>query len=414
MSEVPDQGGIAILSSASAGGAGIAAKRLAEAMQAHARGPIHFINSAGLGGTLPADVAKQTSYSNRTISSTHFSYEHTGFARGWVVEMLSGYDALNIHWASYLLSLAEIDAVARAGKPLIFTLHDFHYLTGGCHYPAGCDGFTRGCHICPQVDRDRATLAQIARNHAIKREILARPNVQIIAPSAWLRDKAVDAGLIDARRAHVVRNPYDPLFPPMLGRLRDGLRILLIADSLDEERKQMPLALEALRAFADDRARRGDTTKITLDLVGRPDPALAAMLHKSNLILNPHGRVTNHTRLSQIFARTDMVMTCSNEDNWPNILVEAGVYGALPVVGPGHGSEEFVRHYNFGQVAADYSVPAFVDALTDALGHISADITAPALARIRDDHAPDRIALQMEALLTRQGAPEINRTIAAE
>lgn len=407
-------GGIAILSSASAGGAGIAASRLADAMQAHASRPVHFINSAGLGGVLPQDVAKQTSYSNHSISSTHFSYEHAGFARGWVVEMLTRYDALNIHWATYLLSLAEVDAIASAGKPLVFTLHDFHYLTGGCHYPAGCDGLTRGCHNCPQVDRDRATPSQIARNHAIKRSILARPNVQIAAPSTWLRDWAVAAGLIPASRAHVLRNPYHPPTDPMLERPRDGLRILLIADSLDEERKQMPLALDSLQQFAAAQKHRGNDTKITLDVVGRPDAELTAQLHQIDLLCQRHGRVSNHTRLSEIFARSDMVLTCSNEDNWPNILVEAGAYGAQPIVGPGHGAEEFVRRYNFGHVAADYSVEAFVDALDKTVAHVSIDTAERALTQIRADHEPAQIAAQMETLLTNAEAATQQMTIAAE
>ena len=27
--------------------------------------------------------------------------------------------------------------LARRGKKILFTLHDFYYITGGCHYPAG-------------------------------------------------------------------------------------------------------------------------------------------------------------------------------------------------------------------------------------------------------------------------------------
>lgn len=392
-------GGLAILSSASAGGAGIAARRLARALREHGEIGTDFIDSASLGGFLPPDVARQTSFSNHAISDTHFTYEYPGFARGWLVEMLRGYDVLNIHWATYLLSLGELDALSRAGKPMFFTLHDFHYLTGGCHYPASCTGFEAGCHNCPQVDRSRIAPPRIARNHAIKREIFARPNVHLIAPSAWLRDRAVTAGIVPRARAHVLRNPYAPARAPLLHRKRDPLRILLIADALHEGRKQMPLALDALAQLVSARRTAGAEGAVKVDLVGKSDEALLAQLEAMGVPHTAHGRLTDRDRLAQIFARTDLLLTCSNEDNWPNILVEAGAYGAVPVVGPGHGCAEFVQRYNFGQIATDYTPEAFAQAMMRGMECWSEADCTRALEKIRADHTPQRAAHEMQSLI---------------
>ena len=397
MSAVPRS--LAILSSASAGGAGIAARRLARAMRDHGELETDFLDSVSLGGVLPPDVARQTSYSNHAISDTHFTYEYPGYARGWLIEMLAGYDVLNIHWAAYLLSLGELDALTRRGQPVFFTLHDFHYLTGGCHYPAACTGFEAGCHNCPQVDRARIAPPRIARNHAIKREIFARPNVHLIAPSAWLRDRAVGAGIVPRARAHVLRNPYAPRQAPLLHRKRDPLRILLIADSLHEGRKQMPLALEALAHLVAARRKAGAPVALKVDLVGKSDAPLLERLAKSGVPHTAHGRLTDPDRLAEIFARTDLLLTCSNEDNWPNILVEAGAFGAVPVVGPGHGCAEFVQRYNFGQIATGYTPEAFAEAMTRAIERWSAAECERALEKIRADHSPQTIARDMQALL---------------
>lgn len=390
---------LAILSSASGGGAGIAANRLAAAMADHTDRAVHFIDGQALGEMLPQDVAHQSNHSNFTISDTHFTVEYPGFSRGWVIETLRSYDVVNVHWATYQLSLAELDAISRGGKPMFFMLHDFHYITGGCHYPATCTGFRSGCHACPQVDRNRASPSLIARARAIKRDIFSRANVHLMAPSAFLRDAAVQSGIVPADRAHVLRNPYVPVRDPLLTRKRSPLRILLIADSLTEGRKQMKLALESLGQLVALRTQQGITAPIQVDLVGKSNESLEQAMREANVPFRLHGRITDHGRLSEIFARIDIVLTCSNEDNWPNILVEAGSYGCMPVVGPGHGCEEFVRRYGFGEVAEAYTPAAFVAALTRAIDGQSVDHSATALAAIRADHAPSLAAERFSALI---------------
>lgn len=399
MSGAETQKSLAILSSASGGGAGIAANRLAAAMGAHTDWAVDFIDGQALGELLPQDVAQQTNHSNFTISDTHFTVEYPGFSRGWVIDMLRGYDAVNVHWSSFQLSLAELDAISLGGKPMFFMLHDFHYITGGCHYPATCTGFRSGCHACPQVDRNRASPSLIARNRAIKRDIFARPNVNLMAPSAFLRDAAVQSGIIPRARAHVLRNPYVPLRDPLLGRQRTPLRILLIADSLKEGRKQMPLALESLSHLVALRKREGLDAPIQVDLVGQSNPELEAYLTEAGVPYRLHGRITDHDRLTEIFVRIDIVLTCSNEDNWPNILVEACSYGCVPVVGPGHGCEEFVTRYSFGEIAKNYTPDAFAASLSKALAGWSAAECDRASQTIRADHMPEKAAAAFSGLI---------------
>ena len=387
---------VAVLSSAGGGGGGIAALRLAQALNAHGALQADFIDIAGLGEALPAHAAPFESFSNRIVTDTHFTAEHPGFSRGWMVGMLARYDVVNVHWASYLVSLGELHALAMAGRPMLFWMHDFHYITGGCHYPAGCDGFLRDCRGCPQLDIRRSNPAVTARALAVKREIFARPNVHLSAPSAFLRDRAVAAGIVPAARAHVIRNAYAPLAPFDADR-PPGVRVLLIADSLAEQRKNMGLALEVLAQVAAQHPPGG----MVVDIVGQAPPPLCARLAEGGVPHVLHGRVTDHAALTAILARSDVLLSCSLEDNWPNILVEAGCYGAMPVVGPGHGCAEFVRRYGFGHVTEDYTAAAFVRALRAALAGCAGGAAqrARAAAAIRAEHDPARIAQAFAAFL---------------
>lgn len=380
---------IAVLSSAGAGGGGIAAHRLAQALDAQDGLSAEFLTAEELGGFLPEAVVPSGSKSNRQLTDTHFTVEYPGYRRDWLINLLSGYDIVNVHWASYLLGLAELETLAARGTRMLFMLHDYHYFTGGCHYPAGCTGMARGCLGCPQVDSSLCDSRFIPVNLRVKRAIFAHDNVHLAAPSGFLRDQAVSSGIVSGDRAHVLRNAYAPL-DTGAGRPDDDIiRILLIADSLAERRKGMPLALDSLAALHD---RLPAGRRVQIDVVGQADPMLVDRLTASGLTHVLHGRISDHARLVGIFAASDIVLSCSYEDNWPNILVEAGAYGCVPVVGPGHGCAEFSETYGIGGIARNYTADAFADALMTTISGLSS--IPEAIARIRNDHRADQVAAQ--------------------
>jgi len=377
-----------VLSSAAVGGAGIAARRLAEALATRADLAVDFIDLARFGETVPPTAAPPGSFSNRIVSDVHFSVEYPGFERGHVVELLAGYDLVNVHWAVALISLAELDALSRAGVRLVFTLHDFLHVSGGCHYPGPCTRLDEGCMACPQIDRQRASASLPPRLRRIREEIFARPNVHLMAPSLYVRDRAMASGIVPEGRAHVLRNPYAVPVAPRPRPTSGPVRILLIADHLDERRKNMHLALNALAVLA----ARPLARPVLVDLVGLGGVAVEAMLRAAGIPFLAHGRIHDPAAISAICRDCDIVLSPSLEDNWPNILVEAGVHGAMPVVGPGHGCEEFVRTFDYGEVAFAYTADAFARALEQAIASLSPDRAASAAAAIRAAHEPTRIA----------------------
>lgn len=384
---------IAILSSAAGGGGGIAARRLAEALNATPGVVADFLSVEDFGGSLPETVAPRRNMSNHRLTDTHYTVEYPGFRRDWVVDLLAGYDVVNIHWASYLISLAEIEALAARGTRVVFMLHDFHYITGGCHYPAGCTRMTAGCLHCPQIDPALADPSVMPANLRLKRAVFARPNVRLLAPSRYLRDEAVATGIVSEDRAHVLRNPYAPIAPAQDWPDDGAIRIALVADSLTERRKGVRLALDSLKRLQAHLARNDPDRYAIVHIIGQADPALTEALKTLRLPHRAHGRIRDHARLAGILALCDILLTCSTEDNWPNVLVEAGSYGVAPVVGPGHGCEEFARLYDTGAVAAAYTPEAFGRALADLIARLpDAAARAAAAARIRADHDPAALA----------------------
>ena len=123
---------LALLTSASGGGAGIAAVRVYHSLLSVKKPDvkIDLLDIETLGYSIPIDVSPQTNASNKIISDTHFTIEYPGFVRSSLIEQLSEYDAINLHWCSFLISCTEIKLLLDLGKKILFTLHDFYYLLG--------------------------------------------------------------------------------------------------------------------------------------------------------------------------------------------------------------------------------------------------------------------------------------------
>lgn len=358
---------VAILSSASGGGAGIAAYRIYEAIKEHQseKCDVDFIDM-NLIGRVSDSVSPPQSATNGVKSNTHYTADFASSTREHVVRMLSQYDVLNIHWCSYLLSISEIHALAKRGVKIIFTLHDFYYLTGGCHYPTTCKQYLKTCTLCPQVDVAKMSQKDVEAAHKLKREIFNYDNVKLVAPSDYIVNKAVESQIVPRQRAFTIRNAYSPVHGKQkIPRKDSKINLLIIADSFFEIRKQLQLAVDGLKEFAtvDSKIARN----FILHLVGRLDNEVVLQLKPFEYEIINHGHISDHDEIVDVYCQCDYLLTPSLDDNWPNILVESASYGVIPIVGPGHGCEEFVNRFGAGKVFKSYDAKSIRISLNELL-----------------------------------------------
>ena len=382
---------VAVLSSASGGGAGIAAYRNYQAIKMYQSDncSVDFIDVSLLDAVDP-EVSPQISGSNHVYSNTHYTIDLASFSRKHVIKTLQQYDVLNIHWCSFLLSIRELLELAQSGIRLVFTLHDFYYMTGGCHYPAGCDQYKDECRLCPQVNIELMQKKDVQFAHLIKKEIFSLPNTFLTAPSEYIVNSAINAKIINKLRTKVVRNAYAPNDIGIDNKKPvKELGLLLIADSFYEERKNLKLAIDGLINFARSN-RKQVVDRFVVHLVGRLDNEATQLLEPHGIKCIIHGHVSEHVDLVRIYKTIDFILTTSLDDNWPNILVEAGAYGVIPIVGPEHGCEEFILHSGVGHVFEKYNEYS----LGNTLSNIKKDPESSKLIlkHVRETHDPEQVS----------------------
>ena len=349
----------AILTSATAGGAGIAAKRVFTAIKQSltAQHSIELIDISALGEAVDNDVASHSGGTNKVFSDTHYTVEYPGYIRSFVVSYLGGFDVLNIHWSSYLVTLSEIRFLADRGVKIVFTCHDFYYLLGGCHYPHTCTNWITGCLSCPQIDADRFPLYSSADNKQRKSELHSLSNVFFTAPSQHLVDAARVSSGYSSTNSFVIRNPIDfNVFRPATGQRtgllsQDEFKLLLIADSTHERRKGFEIATESIMELG----KTIGSNVIKATIVGKGSDETADLLNSSGIVSTSKGHIADQNQIALVYQSVDAVLTASLEDNWPNVLVEAFACGTMIIAGPGHGCEEFISRYKCGSVSDSYS-----------------------------------------------------------
>ena len=198
---------------------------------------------------------------NRTpVSSTIFSVDPFGLD---VTEapVASIARIHHLHWCHSFISPSAITSLRRTKRPLFFTLHDQWWMTGGCHYSAGCTSFETNCDNCPQLRSDPGAIVATAFEE--KKSVYGDGEITVVAPSQWMADCARRSDIFRNADVHVVRNPieldtFKPLSPDErratraeLGLDDDSVGILFGAQKISDRRKGISVLVEALRGIQD-------------------------------------------------------------------------------------------------------------------------------------------------------------------
>ena len=337
-------------------------------------------------------------------TNTLFSIAHPGLALDRQA-LVAAADILHLHWTSWSVPPAVMRRWLAAGRAVVWTLHDMWPMTGGCHYPAGCEQYRTACLQCPQL-HDAWSLVPNA--FAEKRAAWSAPGPVIVAPSRWMADRVAESAILRGCRVAVIPNPIETeAFAPRADRaaLRaafgigpDDLLLVLGAHDNRERRKGGAILIEALRRLHDDgrlAAALPPGARVALAGFGKsPLPGW------EGLTTLAFGEVSEDAVLADILGAADLACIPSLEDNYPNVALEALACGTPCLATPVGGLTEMVREGSSGVLAAAPEAEALAEALLRyvARHHGNAGLRASARAQVEAENALPVIGAQFAAL----------------
>ena len=282
-------------------------------------------------------------------------------------KILDEYDVIHFHDLYTAISPLTLALVSQH-KPTFFTVHDCSPFTGGCLYPMECDKFSSYCHQCPQLCqntwksrlRDRSKEIQ-----SIKRWVAKNFQIRYIFPSEWMVQQA--------RRALTFKLP--PLVIPngldlqtfsclnkreskaKLGIPEDRSVVAISAYSLNDERKGIGYALEAVKSVT-------DLSPIVVT-VGKCNDDVRQALR--GLEVKEIGFISDPEVMAEVYCASDILLFCSLADNLPLTVLEAMATSTVIVGFSTGGVPEMIQTKHNGILVEPTNQEALNQALRQAL-----------------------------------------------
>ena len=306
-------------------------------------------------------------------------------------------DLIHLHWVNQgFLSLSELRAILRSGKPVVWTMHDMWPCTAICHHARECTNFHTHCHHCPQLQRPRPHDLSW-KVFEKKMRIYTQGHITFVGCSQWIASEARKSRLLGSQQVCSIPNTYNHLaFHPgsnLDGRLHFTLprkmKLLLFAcQKVTNERKGLDFLFEALRSELLQRWQGS----LALVVVGEMADEVAEQI---SFPVHTLEYISEEEEMGDLYRAVDLFVTPSLEENLPNTIMEAMSCG-VPCVGfKVGGIPEEIDHQKNGYVARYRDAQDLADGIHWVLSDCDYEaVSRAAVTKVAHNYSQTSVAMR--------------------
>ncbi len=259
-------------------------------------------------------------------------------------------DIIHLHWING--GFIKIEPLSKIKVPILWSLHDMWPFTGGCHYDNGCNKFTDECKNCPELKNSDAAF-KILKKKQSSFEFIKKLHINGL--SKWIGDSAQSSRLFKDREVHNLPNCIDieVFYPINKKEAKKALGITLHSKMVlfggiaatQDERKGFDLLQEAL-------FKQSDNQNLTLAVFGNAGKKESFL---KNIRIKYLGHINNIEQLRLIYSAADAVVVPSRQENLSNVVLESLACGTPVVAFNIGGMPDMINHQFNGYLAQPFN-----------------------------------------------------------
>lgn len=398
-----------------AGGAAIAAKRIAKAVEKNASEKIenrfltlypakndtqvtaYFNNSGALFLTRIMRKTCEVFLEPKTKAYPGpFSKGEFGIAsRKKIQKYMSDVDIVHIHWTNRgLFSIRQLAQIMSVGKPVIWTMHDMWAFTGGCHYDGNCGKYKTECKNCHCVISGKT---DFTKEQQMKQKIFSNQNVYFVGCSQWMTVCAQSSSVLKRQKnIQCIPNPIDETFLKGINineRLKnrkvygipiDKKVVLFGAMSSDDDRKGGKLIQKILSKLP----------KAEFHVVVFGECEQKEEYEQNNTTFL--GAISGAEKMHEIYALSDVFIAPSIQENLGNTVMESLASGTPVVAFDIGGMPDMIINDVNGKLVKAYQVDAFAEAIQETA--VQEGMREKAINSVKNRFTPEKVGEQYYTL----------------
>jgi glycosyltransferase involved in cell wall biosynthesis len=276
-------------------------------------------------------------------------------------------DVIHLQWINQgMISLKGLRKILNSGKPIVWTMHDMWECTGICHYAFECSNYKQECGDCPFL---RLPSKHDLSNKILKKKqkVLANSNVQFVAVSKWLADRARESTLLGRQSIRVIPNSIS-LAKFVLKDRSDARSELFLPDTniiafgaarLDTPIKGLNYLLEAISYLIEHGLMKREELHLVM-FGGLKDQTVLQGIPVEYTYL---GLLSDEDDLSTVYSAANVVVSSSLYETFGQTLIEAQACGCVPVSFNNSGQTDIIQHQVNGYLADYLSVPSLAEGI---------------------------------------------------
>nr|WP_315152572.1 glycosyltransferase [uncultured Flavobacterium sp.] len=269
------------------------------------------------------------------------------------------FDLIHLHWVGHGFISSDF-LLKIKNKKIILTLHDYYFITGGCHIPGECLNYKKSCIDCPAKN---GFIDFPFENFKQKEDLYSTKKIYVTAPSVTMKKKIVDSHLGHLfQEVLVVPNPIDVSVYKALcvdfkkESLLNGLPenkkfILFVSNNLIDYNKGFDLLLAALKRIE-------NLDSICLLTVGNNYSQISEELKFS---YHHFGEINSTVEMIKIYNLAYITVVPSRFESFSQVTLESMACGVPVIAFDSSGPSEIITNNVDGFLVNSFSVEEYSD-----------------------------------------------------